>query len=151
MGGFWLERGLDSQVIEEFISYVLEELKSLGVKQVKIIQAPKPYSEDADLINEYQRIRSNSVSDPNGYLNACHAMRALADGSLAVSLSCISCPTLVIAPELDPYCPPRASKMIADAIPAATMEVIEGAGHCVHMEASDTVNGLILKFIKEHA
>ncbi|HCX77248.1 MAG TPA: hypothetical protein DHU93_19570, partial [Algoriphagus sp.] len=46
MGGFWLERGLDSQVIEEFISYVLEELKSLGVKQVKIIQAPKPYSED---------------------------------------------------------------------------------------------------------
>ena len=107
--------------------------------------------DNEDLIAEYHRIRCNSVSDPNGYINACHAMRALADGSLAASLSSISCPTLVIAPELDPYCPPRASKMIADAIPAATMEVIEGAGHCVHMEASDTVNGLILKFIKEHA
>ncbi|WP_144604232.1 GNAT family protein [Algoriphagus algorifonticola] len=51
MGGIWLERGLDSQVIEDFIAYVLEELKSFDVKQVKIIQAPKPYSEDADLIN----------------------------------------------------------------------------------------------------
>jgi pimeloyl-ACP methyl ester carboxylesterase len=108
-------------------------------------------SDDEDLIAEYHRIRGNSVSDPNGYLNACHAMRALADGSLAASLGNISCPTLVISPELDPYCPPRASRMIADAIPGATMHVVEGAGHCVHIEASDTVNELILQFIKKHS
>ena len=108
-------------------------------------------SEDADLLAEYRCIRSSSVTDPNGYLNACQAMRALADGALAASLGQISCPTLVIAPELDPYCPPKASQMITDAIPGATMHLVEGAGHCVHMEASATVNELVHQFIEAHA
>ena len=108
-------------------------------------------SGDADLLAEYRRIRSSSVKDPNGYLNACQAMRTLADGSLAASLGQISCPTLVIAPELDPYCPPKASQMIVDAIPGATMHLVEGVGHCVHMEAGAAVNELVRQFIEAHA
>ena len=63
----------------------------------------------------------------------------------------ISCPTLVIAAEFDPYCPPRASQLIADAIPGAKIHVIEGAGHCVHMEADQSINDLVHRFIEEHA
>ena len=107
-------------------------------------------SNDEELIAEYQRIRSASVDDPKGYLNACYAMRALSDGSLAANIEHISCPTLVISPELDPYCPPRASKMIANAIPGSTMEVVKGAGHCVHVEAADVVNQLIMEFIQKN-
>ena len=49
-------------------------------------------SDDADLLAEYHRIRNGSVRDPKGYLNACHAMCGLADGSLAASLGAIIVP-----------------------------------------------------------
>jgi pimeloyl-ACP methyl ester carboxylesterase len=66
-------------------------------------------------------------------------------------LSGIRCPTLVIAGEHDPYCPPRASKMISDAIPGAQLTIIEGVGHCMQFEASDRLNEHIAKFIGENA
>ena len=62
-------------------------------------------------------------------------------------LGAIDCPTAVFAGELDPYCPPRASEMIAEAIPGAELAVVPGAGHCMHWEASDITNDLIMEFI----
>jgi pimeloyl-ACP methyl ester carboxylesterase len=63
-------------------------------------------------------------------------------------LGAITCPTLVITGELDPYCPPRASEMITGAIPGAELTVVPGAGHCMHWEARDITNKLILDFIE---
>lgn len=105
---------------------------------------------DEQLIGEYLRLRGGAVKDPNGYLNACRAMLRLADEPMMQELDAIDCPTLVLAGELDPYCPPRASKMIADAIPGSELTVIPGAGHCMHWEARDTTNDLILEFIERH-
>jgi 3-oxoadipate enol-lactonase len=103
---------------------------------------------DERLITEYTRLRSAAVRDPQGYLNACHAMLRLADEPLLPRLGAIACPTLVLAAELDPYCPPRASEMIAGAIPGAELAVVPGAGHCMHWEAPDVTNGLIRQFIE---
>ncbi|MDP6949013.1 MAG: alpha/beta fold hydrolase [Arenicellales bacterium] len=139
----------------EFFDKRISEVTNGGLEALATLSAGDARgciaSEDADLLAEYHRIRSNSVSDPDGYLNACRAMRSLADGSLARNLGEISCPTLVIAAEFDPYCPPRASQLIADAIPGAKIHVIEGAGHCVHMEADQSINDLVHRFIEEHA
>jgi pimeloyl-ACP methyl ester carboxylesterase len=41
--------------------------------------------------------------------------------------------------------------MIVDAIPGATMHLVEGVGHCVHMEAGAAVNELVRQFIEAHA
>ena len=57
------------------------------------------------------------------------------------------CPTSVIAGEHDPYCPPKASKMISDAIPGAVLTVIEDVGHCMQFEASDRLNVHIADFV----
>ncbi|SVA39129.1 uncharacterized protein METZ01_LOCUS91983 [marine metagenome] len=139
----------------EFFDKRISEVTNGGLEALATLSAGDARgciaSEDADLLAEYHRIRSNSVSDPDGYLNACRTMRSLADGSLARNLGEISCPTLVIAAEFDPYCPPRASQLIADAIPGAKIHVIEGAGHCVHMEADQSINDLVHRFIEEHA
>ncbi|MDP6140561.1 MAG: alpha/beta fold hydrolase [Arenicellales bacterium] len=139
----------------EFFDKRIGEVTNGGLEALATLSAGDArgciVSEDADLLAEYHRIRSGSVSDPDGYLNACRAMRSLADGSLAENLGEISCPTLVIAAEFDPYCPPRASQLIADAIPGATIHVIEGAGHCVHMEADRSINDLVHRFIEKHA
>jgi pimeloyl-ACP methyl ester carboxylesterase len=38
--------------------------------------------------------------------------------------------------------------MIAEAIPGSELKVIPGAGHCMHWEARDITNELILEFIE---
>ena len=103
---------------------------------------------DEQLIAEYLELRTGSVRDPEGYLNACRAMLRLADEPMMDELGGIDCPTMVLAGELDPYCPPKASDMIARAIPGSELTVIPSAGHCMHWEARDTTNELILKFIE---
>lgn len=105
---------------------------------------------NADLIAEYQRVRVDAVRDLAGYLNACRAMLRLNAEPLTGSLAGIGQPTLVIAGELDPYCPPKASAMIADAIPDAEFTVIENRGHCLQFEASDTLNRHAEEFMSSH-
>jgi len=100
------------------------------------------------LVAEYEVLRRAAVRDPAGYLNACRAMQRLGDDPLLPKLAAIRCPTLVLAAALDPYCPPKASEMIAKAIPGAEMSVVPGAGHCVHWEAPETTADLIRGFIE---
>lgn len=103
---------------------------------------------DEQLIAEYQQLRTTAVRDANGYLNACRAMLRLADEPMMPELGNINCRTSVLAGELDPYCPPRASEMIATAIPGAELTVVPGAGHCMHWEARDVTNKLVIDFIQ---
>ncbi|MCP4979329.1 MAG: alpha/beta hydrolase [Gammaproteobacteria bacterium] len=105
---------------------------------------------DEKLIAEYQKLRVDAVKDAEGYLNAGRAMARLAEEPIVQDLDRIDCPTLVIAGETDPYCPPRASEKIAGAIPGSILEVVPKAGHCLHWEASDATNNLIHDFLIKH-
>ncbi len=108
------------------------------------------YTKDEDLIDEYLKTRVGAVRDPAGYLNACNAMLHLSENPLTAELGAIRCPTLVIAGQYDPYCPPKASEMIADAIPDAELTIFEDVGHCMQFEASDALNQHIAEFIGRH-
>ncbi len=134
----------------EFFHHRMEQVCNDGLEALAKLNAGDARgclaSDDEALIAEYQRIRGSSVSDPEGYLNACRAMMALEEEKFSEKLSVIQCPTLVIAGALDPYCPPRASEQIADAIAGAELVTIEGVGHCVHWEASEKTNDLIARF-----
>ncbi len=102
-----------------------------------------------NLVEEYSALRTAAVRDPEGYLNASRAMLRLNTEPMVQDLGAINCPTSVIAGELDPYCPPRASEQIAAAIPGSELTVIPAAGHCLHWEKPDEVNQLILDFIQK--
>ncbi len=104
------------------------------------------WTDDEALIGEYKKLRIGAVRDPLGYLNACHAMLGIAAEPLTGQIAAIRHPTLVISGEHDPYCPPRASKMISDAIPGAKLVVVDDVGHCLQFEASDTLNQQIADF-----
>jgi pimeloyl-ACP methyl ester carboxylesterase len=104
-----------------------------------------------ELAAEYRELRSGAVRDPAGYLNACHAMLRLNTHPMVEELGSIACPTTVIAGELDPYCPPRASEAIAAAIPGAGLTVFENTGHCLHWEQPDRTNHMILEFIQANS
>lgn len=102
------------------------------------------------LIAEYRVLRVGAVRDVNGYLNAGRAMLRLNSEPMIQELGAITHPTLVVAGEHDPYCPPKASEMIAEGIPNAEMRVIPDVGHCLHWEAPEITNTLIKEFIDTH-
>ncbi len=136
---------------KEFFDHRIEQVTSGGLESLAITNDGDArgcfHTGDEELINEYIELRMAAVRDPAGYLNACNAMLGIAESPLTAELSTLRCPTLVIAGEYDPYCPPKASKMISDAIPGAELTVIEDVGHCMQFEASDSLNNYIADFI----
>ncbi len=50
-GGFWIQEGLTSSALQDFIFAILEELSLRNIYRVEIIQGPKPYEPYSDLIN----------------------------------------------------------------------------------------------------
>lgn len=105
------------------------------------------WTDNEELVSEYNNLRTGAVVDPLGYLNACHAMLGIAAEPLTEQIRAIRQPTLVISGEHDPYCPPKAAAMISEAIPGAELVVIDNVGHCLQFEASDTLNQLIVDFV----
>lgn len=61
-GGIWVEKNLSSSALEGFIRAVLDVLRQRGIFSVSIIQPPKPYESNFDLIN-YFLFRIGFVQD----------------------------------------------------------------------------------------
>lgn len=59
----------------------------------------------------------------------------------------ISVPTLVITSTEDQLIPPEVSRAMAEQIPGARIEVIEGAGHLSNLEAPERFNALLLEHL----
>jgi pimeloyl-ACP methyl ester carboxylesterase len=56
----------------------------------------------------------------------------------------VSCPTHVMAGSESEVMPPKSAHRFADAIPGATVEIVEGAGHHVELDAPELVAERIL-------
>ena len=138
----------------QFFNQRIEQVTTGGAESLRAINTEDASgcfaTGDEDLIAEYTRLRVGAVREPEGYINACRAMLGIGQEPLTGSLALIRRPTLVIAGEFDPYCPPKASEMIAAAIPGAELTIIEGAGHCMQFEASDSLNKCVNEFITGH-
>jgi len=136
---------------QEFFHHRIEQVRSGGLKSIAKTNDGDArgcfHTGDEELIDEYKELRVGAVRDPAGYLNACNAMLGISENPLTPELSAIRCPTSVIAGEYDRYCPPKASKMISDAVPGAELTVIDDVGHCMQFEASDRLNNDIVDFI----
>jgi pimeloyl-ACP methyl ester carboxylesterase len=97
-----------------------------------------------DELADHLAIRRQSTADPRGFANACRAMARLHAEPLDADLGRVRAPTLVIAAELDPLCPPRAGEIIAAGIPGARLEVVPGSGHQVELERPAELSRAIL-------
>jgi 3-oxoadipate enol-lactonase len=76
-----------------------------------------------------------------GLLDGAHSVR------LRGELAAIECPTLVVAAELDGFVSVGEVRDMADRIPGARFEIIEGAGHAVVVEQPKRVVELCLDFL----
>lgn len=61
----------------------------------------------------------------------------------------ITAPTLVVSGTKDRVVPPRNAELLAKAIPNATLDMIEGAGHLLMIEEADRFNQEVISFLEE--
>jgi pimeloyl-ACP methyl ester carboxylesterase len=102
-----------------------------------------------NLFEEHWQIRSQSTAEPAGYANACLAMAALGQAPLDPDLGRIRAPTLVVAADRDPLCPPRAGEIICAGIPGSRLEIVAGSGHQIPVERPAELSRLVLDFLAD--
>lgn len=93
---------------------------------------------------EYLRQMVTGTSD-EGYAACCGAIERM---DLTEDLPKISAPTLVISGTEDKATPPDHGQRIADAIPGARLEIVEGAAHLGNFEQPARFTQLILEHLK---
>ncbi|MEX0754414.1 MAG: alpha/beta fold hydrolase [Actinomycetota bacterium] len=65
-------------------------------------------------------------------------------------LGSIHAPTLVLHGAQDRMIDPRNARLLAERIPGARLETLEGAGHVYHSEQADRSDALVLAFLRSH-
>jgi 3-oxoadipate enol-lactonase len=96
-----------------------------------------------DLVDRVARmIRTTPVA---GYVGCCHAIAAL---DLTDRIGAITLPTVVIVGEDDPGTPVAASRVIADRIKGARLEIIPAAAHLSNLEQPERFNRALTGFLE---
>jgi 3-oxoadipate enol-lactonase len=97
---------------------------------------------------ELARWRDMLVASPaEGYIGSCAALR---DANMESVAKSISVPTLVMCGSEDVATPPGLVKGLAEMIPDATFELIDGSGHLPCIETPSILALNIGAFLKEH-
>lgn len=113
-----------------------------------LADAPPPLLSDNASAEVRERVATIiRRQDPEGIARASLAMAHRADSQ--PDLPNIGVPTLVITSSADALISPDLSKVMADAIPGARLETIEGAGHLSNLEQPEEFNRLVSEFVQQ--
>lgn len=135
--------GTDDEAGKERRRALAERLRGEG--NAFLVDAPPPLlSSDApeELWGRVKRIIAEQTAEAIAAASLGMAERPDSTGDLAG----IDVPTLVITSTGDALIPPEASSPMADQIPGARLEVIEGAGHLSNLEDRE----LFTRLLREH-
>jgi 2-succinyl-6-hydroxy-2,4-cyclohexadiene-1-carboxylate synthase len=99
---------------------------------------------DARAALRTERLRNS----PTGLANSLRGGGTGAQASLWERLSDLAIPTLLLAGALDAKFTAIAERM-ATALPRATLRVVPGAGHAIHLERPSVFAALVLEFVND--
>lgn len=117
----------------EFIERVLPNMVSETTRQ----QRP-------DALEEVKSIAASQTTE--GIIAGLHALRDRPDRSM--ELKDITAPTLILVGSDDGITPPAAARKMAETIPNAQLQIIEGAGHLSNLEKPEEFNAALLEFLR---
>ena len=86
-----------------------------------------------------QRRRQVSLLPDAWFRDLTGLLRSSRSVDVTPHLEAIRCPTLVVAAGEDRFIPQQRMERLADGIPDARLEVLEGAGHAVVVERPDAL------------
>ncbi len=89
------------------------------------------------------------AGDACGIAHVTRTLVSLYDDPLTPRLAGLACPTLLLVGEKDPM-GPKASRIIAEQAPRATLRVVPDRGHWLHVEAPERVLDAIDAWLSEH-
>ena len=149
---------LQSTMARFDLGRIVEGFRRAGGDDVAAI-AERAYGGDSDSVSAEEwapcwRLVGHWVPDDaeeagvvvNRELNA-YGLELMQRFDVLGGLSPVECPTLVCVGELDPVTPVAAAVEIADALPGARLEVLEGAGHFTWKDAPDRYWPLLTEFV----
>jgi 3-oxoadipate enol-lactonase len=134
--------------MKAFTQKNIERLKKEGLEndiggRLKAMFSPGFIEKNPEIEAKYKSIFLQNKLE--GYIRVVEAMGS-PDASL--DLSGITCPTLIIAGEHDPYVNPAAGKSTQQAIRGAQLKILS-SGHAPEMECPQEYNKTILIFLAE--
>lgn len=97
---------------------------------------------DPGLVDSFRRMLESTPAE--GYAACCEA---IAGWGFESQLGEVGVPTLVVSATDDPATPPEHGRVIADGVPDARLELIEGAAHLVNVERPGEFASLVLSHI----
>ena len=107
----------------------------------------KPYFSDQELVSKLDlHFEENSIK--NGNAVAGHILESIGDFDLHEDLKAIRCPTLVIHGDADPM-PFKYGEMIHESIGGSELVIVEGAGHWLFVDGTETFTSSVLDFLAE--
>ena len=107
----------------------------------------KTLAERPDLVERYRRMVG--PARPSAVVAALQGLASRPD--VTSVLRNVRCPTLVVVGSEDVVTPPSDARLIAEAVPGAELEIIEGVGHLANMEAPEHFNRVLLDFLTRAA
>jgi len=126
----------------------IRDIKSKGMESMTSVILPIWFSSSfAEEQPATLRGYRNSLlrTSPEGYVGACAALR---DADLTRRVASIEAKTLVVAGDQDNSTTVEQGRMLAEAIPDARFELLEGAGHLSTVEQPMSAAKLIRAFLE---
>ncbi|HEX2030259.1 MAG TPA: alpha/beta hydrolase [Actinomycetota bacterium] len=111
----------------------------------RLVRAVGPDARLDDLAAYYRHL---GFLDPLVVLKMAEAMRA---HSAEDVLGTVTVPALVLAADLDTFCPIGVAETMHERIPNAELVLIEGAAHAAIVERPEQVNAAVRSFLERHA
>ena len=127
---------------------VMRKLKPLQII-LKKSQALFSSSRCPEVAQVLEQVRQWVLANDAGVYPEVYHLLAQADIGLERAISNIKCPTLVVTGEEDHGNSPAMSRRMAELIPGARAEILEGLRHMALAEDPDKVNTLLLSFLLE--
>lgn len=123
-----------------------ERIRREGMAHVAEGMLPKLLTPRADPTLAQEVRGMMLAAPPEGAVAALHAMAQRPDQRAA--LPAFRVPTLVMVGAEDPVTPPEAARAMSEAIPGATLRVIEGAAHLAPMERPQATLDAMLAWLR---
>ncbi|MGC2237785.1 MAG: alpha/beta hydrolase [Pyrinomonadaceae bacterium] len=108
---------------------------------------PEFRTENAEIVEKVCKLREQNIVPENVYLAQLQSATTFDAEKRAAG---IKAETLVLTGDADAVVPPQNSYNLAEAIPNATLKVIEGGSHMFFIEKANEFNRIVSQFVLGH-
>jgi len=132
------------EVASAFFEYITTCSEGAIKKAVITMFSRSTLEDHPEIVERYREISRRFPPSPKFLI---HQWEAVQGHDTWEDLPRIQAPTLVITGSEDSLVPPENSRILAERIPNARMEVIDGGGHQFFIERADLFNSTVIEFL----